>query len=447
MAQLPSGTVTFLFTDIEGSTRRWDDDPHSMREALTEHEGLMREVFERHDGYVFATGGDGFAVAFGRAGAAVACAIEAQQRLRAHDLPPVRMGLHTGEAQERDGNFFGSVVNRAARLMAIGHGGQVLISSATAQVAGNLELRDLGEHQLRDLSGPERVFEVVAASPGEDFPPLRSLTARSTNLPTLLTSFVGREADVAGVVDLLRDYRLVTITGVGGVGKTRLALHAAAEVLPDVSDGVWFCELASAGDALAMLQVIAAAVGALPRTGLTLEESIIEHLRTRELMVVLDNCEHLIEPVARLAEKIVRSCPAVRVLATSREGLAVDGERVRPLRALAVPDVGKADAPSVYLFAERARAVQSDFELDGTNIGAVGEICRRLDGLPLALELAAARVAAMSPAEIATHLDERFRLLTGGRRTAVERHQTLRATVRNPSRHSAAPSSPFRAAS
>ena len=255
--------MTFLFTDIEGSTRRWDDDPQSMRQALTEHDSLMREVFERHEGFVFSTGGDGFAIAFGRAGAAVACAIEAQQRLREHDLPPVRMGLHTGETQERDGNFFGPVVNRAARLMAIAHGGQVLISSATAQVAGDLDLRDLGEHQLRDLSRPERVFQVVPASPGEDFPPLRSLTTRTTNLPTLLTSFVGREADVRAVVDLLRDYRLVTITGVGGVGKTRLALHAAAELLPDLSDGVWFCELASAGDSLAMLQVIAAALGAL----------------------------------------------------------------------------------------------------------------------------------------------------------------------------------------
>jgi predicted ATPase len=349
------------------------------------------------------------------------------------------MGVHTGLAELRGGDYYGTAVNRAARLMSAAHGGQVVVSLATAEMLGDagatdVELIDLGEHRLRDLSRPVHVFQLAGTGLGREFAPLRSLEAFAGNLPAQVTSFVGRKGDLASVASALAAARLVTITGVGGVGKTRLALQVAAEALPRYRDGAWLCELAAAEDAETMYHVVASALGVAPRRDMSLQESIVDFLRVRQLLIVLDNCEHLLESAATLGESVLRGCRGVQLLATSREVLSVAGEHVVGLRSLSLPprsgtpeEIVVSDA--VALFVERARAVRSDFTVDARNAGVVAEICRRMDGIPLAIELAAACVGAMSPVEIASHLNERFRLLRGGRRTALERHQTLRSTV------------------
>jgi predicted ATPase/class 3 adenylate cyclase len=433
-----------LFTDVVRSTRLWELAPSAMGVAITHHDALVRSAVEAHGGYVFATGGDGFGVAFARAGDAIAAAVGTQRALAGESWPAeatigVRMGLHTGEADERDGNYFGSAVNRTARLMALAHGGQVVVSAATADVAADtlppdVKLVDLGEHLLVDLSRRERVYQVEAPGLDSDFAPLRSVDAMPGNLPVQPTSFVGRSDEVRDLRAALGRAPLVTVTGVGGVGKTRLAVQVAAELLPTFADGAWLCELAAAGDADTLAQVVASTLGVPQRAGRPLEHSIVEFLRPSRLLLVLDNCEHLLDPSGRLAAAILAACPGVRVLATSREALAVPGEQVWPLRSLEVPDTASGvdsvvASGSGRLFCERAAGARPDFALSEVNVAAVVEVCRRLDGIPLAIELAAARVAALTPAEIASLLDERFRLLTGGRRTAVERHQTLRAAV------------------
>jgi predicted ATPase/class 3 adenylate cyclase len=429
--QAPSGTVTFLFTDIEGSTRLWETDAASMRDALARHDEVLRSAITANNGHVFATGGDGFAAAFPTAADALRAAATAQQQLQAAGLPSVRMGAHTGEAVERDGDYFGPTVNRTARLMAIAHGGQVLVSQATERMADSAELRDLGEHRLRDLLQPERVFQLCVDRVANDFPPLKSVDALPTNLPIQLTTFVGRDNETKQIVDLIGDHRLVTITGVGGVGKTRLALQCAAELLPEFRDGVWLAELAQAEDDAAFPDVLAVALRAPSRPGKSLLDSVVEYLQPRELLLVTDNCEHLLSIASDFVERVLRTCPGVRVLATSREGLGIPGEQLWPLRSLGTPhdsgDVVSSDAAQLFL--DRATSVDPLFVLDDTNAPFVADICRRLDGIPLAIELAAARVGAMGPADIAARLDERFRLLTGGRRRAVERHHTLRAAV------------------
>jgi predicted ATPase len=415
-----------------------------MGTAMARHDQLVRSAVEAHGGYVFSTGGDGFAVAFARAGDAIAAAVDAQSVLAGELWPTslvirVRVGLHTGEAAERDGDYFGSAVNRAARLMGLGHGGQTIASAATADVVADtlppeVKLVDLGEHLLRDLSRRERVFQIEAPGLGSEFPPLRSPDVLPGNLPVQPTSFVGRSDDVRDLSTALGRAVLVTVTGVGGVGKSRLAVQVAAELLPTFPDGAWLCELAAAGDADALAQVVASTLGVAQRADRSLERSIVEFLRPARLLLVLDNCEHLLDASSRLAAAILAGCPEVRVLATSREALAVPGEQVWPLQSLDLPDPAS-DVPAAAaseagrLFCERAAGARPRFVLSEANVAAVVEVCRRLDGIPLAIELAAARVAAMTPAEIAGRLDERFRLLTGGRRTAVERHQTLRATV------------------
>ena len=429
----PSGTVTFLFTDIEGSTRLWQADEVAMRAALSRHDDLLHEAVLAERGTVFSSMGDGIAAAFSAASEAVRAALAATEVLAAETWPTeapirVRMGLHTGEAEVRDGDYFGTAVNRAARLMAVGHGGQVLCSQATAAlVDAEVGLVDLGEHRLRDLDRPMRVFQVGGGS----FPPLRSLDVLPGNLPSLASSFVGRHKELAEVAKELGAARLVTLTGVGGVGKTRLALQVAAELLPGFGDGAWVCELATAADPNELAQVVAIAMGIAQRPQMTLVESIVDFLRARELLVVLDNCEHVLDAAAGLAEAMLAGALRVRVLATSREGLGVIGERMWPLRSLpvATEDGDAAASEAVTLFTARAEAADPRFVLNEANVASVVEVCRRLDGIPLAIELAAARVATMSPAEIAGHLDERFRLLAGGRRRGVERHQTLRAAI------------------
>jgi predicted ATPase/class 3 adenylate cyclase len=432
----PSGTVTFLFTDVESSTRLWEASPEAMRCALERHDAILRSAINSRGGYVFATGGDGFAAGFSRASDALTAALAAQSELSNEPWPDeaqiaVRMGLHTGEATERNGDYFGTAVNRAARIKAIAHGGQVLCSDVTASLAGDgWALLDLGEHRLRDLSAPQRVFQVGEGS----FAPLPSLDALPTNLPAQASAFVGRDAQLAEVEAALAASRVVTLTGVGGVGKTRLALHAAAEMLPGYRDGAWLVELAPAVDPEALVEVVALALRIQERQGQTLSASVADFLREKRLLVVLDNCEHLLDAVADFVSQAVANSPNVAVLATSREGLGVSGERILVVPSLGLPEdqfsaeaVGHADA--VRLFVERATEAKADFELTDTNAAAVARVVRRLDGIPLAIELAAARVRSLTAAELAERVDERFRLLAAGRRTAVERHQTLRRAI------------------
>jgi predicted ATPase/class 3 adenylate cyclase len=422
----PSGTVTFLFTDVEGSTRLWQADEAAMREALERHDTIVRSAIEGRGGYVFSTGGDGFGAAFARAGEAVAAAIDAQATLAGEAWPEqapirVRMALHTGEVAERDGDYFGTPVNQTARLVAVGHGGQVLCSQVTAGLVGaDVKVVDLGEHRLRDLSRPQRVFQLLAPGLPANFPRLVSLEVSPTNLPVQLTSFVGRDAELKALGDLLAEHRMVTLTGTGGVGKTRLAIHLAAELLDRYRDGVWLVELASVEPAR-VVEVMAGAVGVAVQPGRTFEECLIDELRDRALVVVLDNCEHLVREVRRVAEIVLREARGVSLLATSREGLRVSGEQL-----FSVPSLD--DDAAVSLFVERASAADSAFTLYDHDRVALLSICARLDGIPLAIELAAARVRMFSVADLAQRVNQRFRLLTGGR-GGVERHQTLRAAI------------------
>jgi predicted ATPase len=427
--------VTFLLTDIEGSTQLWEAAPDAMRAALAWHDSIVRDAIEAHGGYVFATGGDGFAAAFARAGDALAAAEKARMALATEEWPEgapirVRMALHTGEAAERDGNYFGGAVNRAARLMAIGHGGQLLVSAATAELLTGTELVDLGEHRLRDLDRPLRVLQVGGGS----FGALRSLDAYPGNLPRQVTSFVGREQEVAAVVEALAAAPVVTLTGVGGVGKTRLALQAAAEALPRYRDGAWLVELGSVRDGAQVVDAVTGVFSLSVAPAGAPEDGLIDFLRNKQLVLVVDNCEHLIAAAAEMISTVVASCPGVAVLATSREVLAVAGERIIAVPSLAAPSPDSvlelvAASAAVRLFVDRAVAADARFALSADNAAAVATVCRRLDGIPLAIELAAARTPTMSPAELLGRLDRRFRVLAGGRRGAVERHQTLRAAI------------------
>ncbi len=400
----PSGTVTFLFTDIEGSTRLWQADEPAMRAALSRHDEILRKTVAGHGGVVFSSMGDGIAAAFPSASGAVAAALVSQRLLGAEVWPSatsvrVRMGIHTGEAEVRDGDYLGTAVNRAARLMAIGHGGQVLASSQTAGLVSGVEVADLGWHRLRDLSGTMQVFQIG----GGAFPALRSLDSFLGNLPLQVSSFVGREREIKRAIEALSSSRVVTLTGVGGVGKTRLALQLAAEVLPRFRDGAWLVKPAPVRDPAGVADAVASVFAVSARAGQSVAEGLVEFFRTKQMLVILDNCEHVLDTVADLVASVEAACAGVVVLATSREGLAIDGEYILAVPSLAAPGVdadldGIARAESVVLFVDRAQRVGADFELTAGNAGSVARLCRRLDGVPLAVELAAARVKAMTPA-------------------------------------------------
>ena len=419
----PSGTVTFLFTDIEGSTRRWEADPEAMRAALVLHDEVLRSAIEAHGGWLFKHTGDGVCAAFGSARAAIDAAVEAQQTLGL----PVRMGIATGEAERRGEDYFGPVLNRTARVMAAGHGGQILVAASTAAVVSGVDLVDLGEHRLRDLSGVEHLYQVRAEGLRVEFPPLRTLDAVPGNLPVQTTSFVGREMAVKELAEQVRAHRLVTLTGVGGVGKTRLAVQVAAELTGEFSDGVWLIELAPVGDPAAVPDAVAAALGVTPQAGLTVTDSIVQALSGRRLLLVLDNCEHVLGAAGDLVETILTRTATVTVMATSREGLRLPAEQLWPVPSLDI--AGGVNSAAVELFVERARAVKPDFAPGAAvEAEAVAEICRRVDGIALAIELAAARMVSMSAQDVRDRLGDRFRLLSGSRR-GLERHQTLRNTV------------------
>jgi predicted ATPase/class 3 adenylate cyclase len=433
--QPPSGTVTFLFTDIEGSTRLWEERATEMREALARHDEVLRSAVESAGGFVFSTGGDGFAAAFGRAGDAAGAAVAAQRGLTSMEWPAglalrVRMGLHTGEAQERDGDYFGPALNRAARMMAAAHGGQIVCSRGTADLIRDalpdeVALVDLGEHRLRDLTRSEWVFQIDHPELTREFPALRSVDRLPGNLPVQQNDFVGRAAAIEQVTGLVGDTAVVTLTGPGGVGKTRLALQVAVGVQPEYTDGAWFVDLALVNDAERVAAVMLETLGFTLAADETEVAGLCARLRRRRLLLVLDNCEHLVANVATIADAISAAAPDVRMLATSREGLGIPAERVVPVTPLGTGVEGDA----VELFVTRARAGRPDFALDAQTTATVVELCRRLDGIPLAIELAAARTRSVPPAQILVRLDERFRILTGGSRTAVARHQTLQAAV------------------
>jgi predicted ATPase/class 3 adenylate cyclase len=441
---IPSGTVTFLFTDLEGSTRLWEDHPKSMQVALSRHDEIVRSAIDSHRGHVVKTTGDGFHAAFATAQDAVGAAVDAQGVLGREvwgETGPllVRMGIHTGEAQERDGDYFGGALNRAARLMSVAYGGQIVCSQATADLvrdslAGGVTIIDLGEHRLRDLARPERVFQVGSPGLEREFPPLRTGDAVPGNLPRQMTTFVGRETEVELVARLVSSQPLVTLTGVGGVGKTRLALEVAETVRREFPDGGWLCELAPIGDGDAIWDALAATLRVVPPPGRRLEEFIVEHLAAKRALLVVDNCEHLLKTAARIVGGLARACPGLVILATSREGLAVPGEQIVAVSSLAIPEPGAtavaiSEAASVQLFCDRARSVKHDFAPAGPTLDAVAQLCRRLDGIPLAIELAAARIGSLSPEDLVARLDQRFRLLTRGSRASLERHETLRNTI------------------
>ena len=422
-AAAPSGVVTFLFTDVEGSTRRWESDAQAMRAALVVHDKVLRTAIEAYDGFLFSHTGDGFVAAFASPMSAVNAAIDAQRELQL----PVRMGLATGEAELRDGDYFGMVLNRAARVMAAGHGGQILLAESTAGLVSGVDLLDLGPRRLRDVSTPVGVFQVRAPGLRAEFPPLRALDTSSGNLRRAATSFIGRESEVAEVEAALRAHRLVTLTGVGGVGKTRLATEVAARLGDGFPDGVWFFELAVVTDPASVPDAVAAVLGITQQPGKTVSESVAAALEGRVRLLVFDNCEHVLEAAADLIEAVLAQSATVRIVATSREGLGVADEQVWPVPSLDLS--GGIDSAAVDLFVERAQSVAPRFSMATPDeAGAVLEICRRLDGIPLAIELAASRMASMTASDVRDRLDHRFRLLVGSRR-GLARHQTLRHAV------------------
>ncbi|MDT5146460.1 MAG: hypothetical protein QOC58_1105 [Mycobacterium sp.] len=420
-AAAPSGVVTFLFTDVEGSTRRWEADPEEMRLALAAHDEVLRGAVQAHDGWMFKHTGDGVCAAFASARSAVEAAISAQRQLGL----PVRMGLATGEAELRGSDYFGAVLNRCARVMAAGHGGQILLAESTANLLSGVELSDLGPRRLRDLPNAVRVFQVRAPRLRSDFPPLRALDSNHGNMRSPTTSFVGRQSEVAELQAIVRTHRLVTLTGVGGVGKTRLAVEVAARLTDEFPDGVWLFELAAVTDPAAVPDAVTAVLGITRQPDKTVVDSLTAALEDKVRLLVFDNCEHLREATADLVEAVLARSAAVTILATSREGLGLADEQLWPVPSLDV--AAGADSSAVTLFAERARSVSPRFSLTDAAEAAV-EICRRLDGIPLAIELAASRMASMTPIEVRDRLDQRFRLLVGARR-GLERHQTLRHAV------------------
>jgi predicted ATPase len=416
--------VTFLFTDVEGSTRRWESDADGMRKALAAHDEALRRAIEAHGGWLFKHTGDGMCAAFASPRSAVDAAVAAQRALEL----PVRMGIATGEAELRGSDYFGAVLNRAARVMAAGHGGQILVAESTAGLLGGVDLVDLGPRRLRDLPTSVRVFQVRAEGLRTEFPALRALDVGSGNLRAATTSLIGRESEVGEVQAAVKAHRLVTLTGVGGVGKTRLALEVAERLHDEFPDGVWLFELAAVSDPAAVPDAVAAVLGITQQPGRTVAQSVAAALEGRVRLLVFDNCEHVLDAAADLIEAILAASATTKIVATSREGLGIADERLWPVPSL---DIGAGvDSAAVALFVERAQHVSPRFAVGDTGqAAAVVEICGRLDGIPLAIELAASRMAAMTAIEVRDRLDQRLRLLVGSRR-ALERHHTLRHAVR-----------------
>jgi predicted ATPase/class 3 adenylate cyclase/Tfp pilus assembly protein PilF len=449
----PSGTVTFMFTDIEGSTRLWEESPDAMRAALARHDAILREAIESNGGYVFKTGGDSFYAAFPTGRDALAAAIAAQTAIRQEDwehvagnkgIRPlkVRMALHTGTAEERDGDYFGQPLNRVARLQSAAHGGQVLLSLTTEelvrdQLPKGVTLDNLGEHRLKDLQRPEQVFQLVFQDFPATFPPLKTLNNHPNNLPVQLTPLVGRVREVDAISSLLlrTDVRLVTLTGPGGTGKTRLGLQVVAELVDDFEDGVFFVSLAPISDPALVASAIGQTLGVREVAGQTLAQSLRDYFRDKQMLLLLDNFEQVVS-AAPVVTDLLAFAPRLKILVTSREMLHVSGEHDFPVPPLTLPDPNHLPQleqltkyEAVRLFIERALALKPDFVLTQQNAEAVARICHRLDGLPLAIELAAARITILSPQAMLARLQSRLKLLTGGARDLPARQQTLRNAI------------------
>ncbi len=441
--------MTFLLSDVEGSTGLWEAHPDSMREAVADHYEILGEAIARRGGVrpVEQGEGDSMVAAFSRASDALAAALDAQLGLQAHAWPEgaelrVRIALHTAEALLRDeGNYFGVALSRSARLRAIAHGGQTVVSRATHDLVADrlpdgVALVDCGQHRLRDLGRPEQVYVLEHPDLPSHFGPLRSLNALPNNLPDRLTTFVGRERELADARDALTDTRLLTLTGAGGCGKTRLALQLAADVLDRFEDGAWWVELAPLAEGDRVADALAGALGVQPLPGMTMQQAVTAFLASRQALIVLDNCEHLLDACAALEARVLEAAPGVTVLATSREQLGVAGETDWRVPSLSLPPTAQAvsvDAvaqfDAVRLFIDRAVKVRPNFAVTNDNAPVIAQLCEDLDGIPLAIELAAARVRMLSVEQITAALSDRFRLLTGGARGALPRQQTLRASV------------------
>ncbi len=447
MSHLPTGTVTFLFTDIEGSTRLIQHLGDSRSEKVfADYRRLLCDAVNAAGGHVYEDQGESFLFVFQRARDAVLAGIATQRALVGHSWPEstalrVRMGLHTGEPVGTGEGYVGVDVHKVARICRAGHGGQILISQATSDLVkddlpSGVGLLDLGEYRLKDLARPQPLFQVVVAGLREEFPPLRSLSALPNNLPILLTSFIGREREIAEVKRLLAATRLLTLTGAGGSGKTRLALQLAGDLVEEYPDGVWWVDLASLTDPALVPQTVASVLGIRELAEHPLTETLTGFLRFKSLLLVLDNCEHLLAACTELAHLLLRSCQRLRVLATSRAALRIAGETRWPIPSLTLPELHQPlpvehlmQWEAVRLFIERATAAFPGFKVTNQNAQVVAQVCRRLDGIPLAIELAATLVRVLGVEQIARRLDDRFRLLTGGSRTAPPRHQTLRAAI------------------
>jgi predicted ATPase/class 3 adenylate cyclase len=446
----PTGTVTFLFTDIEGSTKLAQQYREAMPTLLARHNQILHQAIEGHNGYIFQVVGDSFSVAFHSASDALHAAVTAQRKLYNEAWTPasikVRIGIHTGAAQlqlESSDNAYSGYATLAStqRIMSAGHGGQILLSGATRELVRdvlptNTELLDLGEKRLKDLLRPENLYQLNIAGLPSIFPPLKTLDSFPNNLPIQLTSFIGRENEIAEVKQELDKHRLVTLTGSGGTGKTRLSLQVAAELLEKFDHGVWFVELAPLADPDLIPQTILSAIGIQEQQGKTPLEMLKDYLHEKQTLIVLDNCEHLIETSARVVNALLNAAPDLKVMASSREALGVKGELSYPVPSLSLPDIKHlpvieqlSQYEAVRLFIDRASLVSPHFDVNKSNAPAIAQVCYRLDGIPLAIELAAARVRMLSVEQISARLDDRFRLLTGGARTALPRQQTLRALI------------------
>ncbi|MGE5378340.1 MAG: adenylate/guanylate cyclase domain-containing protein [Bacteroidota bacterium] len=449
---VPTGTVTFLFTDIEGSTRLAQEHPAGMPQLLARHNTILDRAIESHHGFVFRIVGDSFSAAFHTAGDALSAALEAQRLLQDETWSPapirVRMGIHTGSAQfmedplGKDASYEGyATLALTQRIMSVGHGGQILLSQTTYELVKNslferMELQDLGAHRLKDIVRPVQTYQVAAPGLPSVFPPLATLDSLNHNLPAQLTSFIGREREIAEARLSLASTRILTFIGPGGTGKTRLSLQVAAEHLSAFRDGVWLIELAPLTEASYVLSNLASTFHLREVPGTPMLDTVTDYLRGKQSLLVLDNCEHLIETCARIVDQLLHACPKLKIITSSREALGIPGETIFRVPSLSLPeDPDWHDARELLhyeatrLFAERAVKANPQFALTEDNAPYVTQVCRRLDGIPLAIELAAARVKMFTPRQIAERLSDRFKLLTGGSRTALPRQQTLRALI------------------
>ena len=447
---IPSGNVTFLFTDIEGSTKLSQQFPEKLPAALDKHHSILTKAIESNNGFIFQIVGDAFHCAFGNSEDAVKTAVEIQTNMENEKWDEVviriRIGIHSGNAEWNGKDYMGYItLARTARVMSAAYGGQILVSNDAYESfkdnsdtvsEKDFSFRDLGERRLKDVIQPIRLFQIVAKGLRLDFPPLITLDARPNNLPIQLTSFIGREKELKYLKDELKLNRLLTLTATGGAGKSRLSLQAGADLIDDFENGVWFVELAAVSDPDFLTAETINALGIKEESNKTPEETLTDHLEDKEILIILDNCEHLINACADLSERLLSSCPKLKIIATSREALNCAGEQTFKIPPLTHPDPKVYNTPeqltqyeSVRLFIERALTINSKFRVNNENAPALAEVCSRLDGIPLAIELAAARTKVLSVENIYERLDDRFNLLTGGKRTALPRQQTLRALI------------------